>query len=183
MHRKSSRKFPGKILQICTTKSPTTFCRRAGPTLAWTSKFLTEQQPLFPKIPALAKNPQISVTKHSFVIGVASFLEVVLGIRLFLPSLAVARSNSLWLGSRKGSFENEFLSSGAWSRCRKSERFSRGIETETSIFQGTARRACPESFNSAPAEGQQQQQQQQQQLKTTSDVTSKFPWCCRASVL
>ena len=30
---------------------------------------------------------------------------------------------------------------------------------------------------SAPAEGQQQQ------LKTTSDVTSKFPWCCRASVL
>ena len=24
---------------------------------------------------------------------------------------------------------------------------------------------------------------QQQQLKTTSDVTSKFPWCCRASVL
>ena len=37
--------------------------------------------------------------------------------------------------------------------------------------------------SSAPAEGQQQQQQQQQQqLKTTSDVTSKFPWCCRASV-
>ena len=32
---------------------------------------------------------------------------------------------------------------------------------------------------SAPAEGQQQQQQ----LKTTSDVTSKFPWCCRASAL
>ena len=30
---------------------------------------------------------------------------------------------------------------------------------------------------SAPAEGQQQQ------LKTTSDVTSQFPWCCRASVL
>ena len=29
----------------------------------------------------------------------------------------------------------------------------------------------------APAEGQQQQ------LKTTSDETSKFPWCCRASVL
>ena len=28
----------------------------------------------------------------------------------------------------------------------------------------------------APAEGQQQQ------LKTTSDVTSKFLWCCRASV-
>ena len=25
--------------------------------------------------------------------------------------------------------------------------------------------------------------QQQQQLKTTSDVTSKFPWCCRVSVL
>ena len=34
----------------------------------------------------------------------------------------------------------------------------------------------------APVEGQQQQQQQQQ-LKTTSDVTSKFPWCCRASIL
>ena len=32
---------------------------------------------------------------------------------------------------------------------------------------------------SAPAEGQQQQQQ----LQTTSDVTSKFLWCCRASVL
>ena len=30
---------------------------------------------------------------------------------------------------------------------------------------------------SAPAEGQQQQ------LKTTSDVTSKFLWCCRALVL
>ena len=30
---------------------------------------------------------------------------------------------------------------------------------------------------SAPAE------EQQQQLKTTSDVTSKFLWCCRASVL
>ena len=36
-------------------------------------------------------------------------------------------------------------------------------------------------LSSAPAEGQQQQQQQQ--LKTTSDVTSKFAWCCRASVL
>ena len=38
----------------------------------------------------------------------------------------------------------------------------------------------PENYRyrySAPAEGQQQQ------LKTTSDVTSKFPWCCRASVL
>ena len=33
------------------------------------------------------------------------------------------------------------------------------------------------ALQSAPAEGQQQQ------LKTTSDVTSKFPWCCRASVL
>ena len=32
-------------------------------------------------------------------------------------------------------------------------------------------------FFSAPADGQQQQ------LKTTSDVTSKFPWLCRASVL
>ena len=31
--------------------------------------------------------------------------------------------------------------------------------------------------HSAPAEGQQQQ------LKTTSDVTSKLPWCCRSSVL
>ena len=31
-------------------------------------------------------------------------------------------------------------------------------------------------LKSAPVEGQQQQ------LKTTSDVTSKFPWCCRASV-
>ena len=32
-------------------------------------------------------------------------------------------------------------------------------------------------LNSEPAEGEQQQ------LKMTSDVTSKFPWCCRASVL
>ena len=41
----------------------------------------------------------------------------------------------------------------------------------------------PQELKSAPAEGQQQQQQQQQQqLKTTSNVTSKFPWCCRASV-
>ena len=32
-------------------------------------------------------------------------------------------------------------------------------------------------INSAPVEGQQQKQ-----LKTTSDVTSKFLWCCRASV-
>ena len=32
-------------------------------------------------------------------------------------------------------------------------------------------------LSSAPAEGQRQQ------LKTTSDVTCKFPWCCRASVL
>ena len=32
-------------------------------------------------------------------------------------------------------------------------------------------------FSSAAAKGQQQQ------LKTTSDVTSKFLWCCRASVL
>ena len=44
-------------------------------------------------------------------------------------------------------------------------------------------------MHSALAEEQQQQQQQQQhqqqqqQLKTTSDATSKFPWCCRASVL
>ena len=29
----------------------------------------------------------------------------------------------------------------------------------------------------------QTNKQQQQQLKTTSDVTSKFSWCCRASVL
>ena len=34
-------------------------------------------------------------------------------------------------------------------------------------------------LSSASVEGQQQQQQ----LKTTSDVTSKFLWCCRASVL
>ena len=33
------------------------------------------------------------------------------------------------------------------------------------------------SHMSAAAEGQQQR------LKTTSDVTSKFPWCCRTSVL
>ena len=36
---------------------------------------------------------------------------------------------------------------------------------------------CQKQEHSAPAEGQQQQ------LKTTSNVTSKFPWCCRASVL
>ena len=35
-----------------------------------------------------------------------------------------------------------------------------------------------ECLLSAPAEGQHQQQ-----IKTTSDLTPKFPWCCRASVL
>ena len=42
---------------------------------------------------------------------------------------------------------------------------------------GTSAEGSWKKYFSAPAEGQQQQ------LKTTSDVTSKFPWCCRASVL